>query len=328
MKYFINKIINNKLLTISEAETAMDMIFHEGSSRAQIAGFLTAIHTRGETRDELIGFVRSLLKSIKPIHYQDILLDTCGTGGDGANTFNISTAAALLLSSAGIKVAKHGGKAVSSLSGSADVLNALDIPRANTAERACKQLNENNFTFLFAPTFNPQFAKISELRSVLGVRTSFNLIGPLLNPAGVQRQIVGVYSKQLLKPVAEVLHYFGKEEVMVVHSEDGLDEFSIKALTRFAHLKSGKISESVFIPSQYSLASIEGKDAQFNADIINKIMSGEMRNQYRDVVILNAAAGFVISGNARTLIEGCNLAAECIDSGLAAHRLMKLRAQS
>lgn len=317
MRYFIQKIMRHEVLTTEEAYQAMQAIFSGSASIAQVSAFLSALHMRGETKAELIGFIDYLLQySEKSLVSDPYIIDLCGTGGDGTHTFNISTAAALLLAKADIKVAKHGGGAVSSLTGSADVARELGMMICHNQQQVQQCLSQNNFAFLLASSFNPLFKKISELRRELGVRTVFNLLGPLLNPLRIKRQVLGVYHQDLLQPTAEVLQHYGAEEVMVVHAEDGMDELSVTAETRIAHLRDKEIKFYQISPEElgferHSLSELKGGDAKENAKIITAIFAGE-RGARRDVVILNAAAGFVVANKANSLQEGVALAEELI----------------
>lgn len=331
MRNLLKQVVSGSTLTAIEAEKAMQLICADDVSSVQVAALLAAMHTRGETQAELLGFVVYLRKQSTLIsdHVSGLVLDTCGTGGDYANTFNISTAAALLIASLGVKVAKHGGRSVSGTCGSANVLQALGICAEERADSVKHTLAEVGFVFLHAPVFNVALQKISTLRQCLGIRTCFNIIGPLLNPLLVQHQIVGVYSKQLLQPMAELLLQLGVVEAMVVHSRDRLDELSIRAVTDVAHVKNGAISYYHVDPKSlgfnYTLdTNLKGGDGNTNARIIEQVF---LNNEaaHRDVVILNAAAGLVVAGVVESFSNGVELARLNIENGLAHAYLANLK---
>lgn len=329
MQKFLNMVSQGKTLTTSEAYTAMEIICSNSASQIKIAAFLSIIHTRKETEDELLGFISYLRKQLIPvISEHKLIIDTCGTGGDHNNTFNISTAAALLVASIGIKVAKHGGRSVSSACGSADVLEALNIPTESNPQSASEALTKNGFIFLLASNFNHAYQKIRPLRSELGIRTCFNLMGPLLNPLAVKRQVIGVYAKNLLRPLANILQQLGSEEIILLHAHDNLDELSIAAPTDIVHLKQGKINEYTVYPETYGipkskLSELKGGDAATNASIIKDIFKGK-KGAPRDSVILNAAAALIVAGAANSFEEGVKLANETIDSKRALYFLDEL----
>lgn len=331
MKAVLERILQGQKLSVKEAEVAMEEACSLHVPQEQVAAFLSAICMRGESRDELIGFISYLRKHSLVIDTGDMtVIDTCGTGGDNSNTFNISTASALLVASYGVKVAKHGGRAVSSRCGSAEVLEALGIDTQHDEISASLALRKVGFVFLLASQFNQIFAKMKTLRKTLGIRTCFNLVGPLLNPANVKRQVLGVNNKNLLITVAEILQQLGSEEVMVIHSQDGLDEFSLGAPTDVAYLKDGNIHSYSIHPEelrfkQVPLKCLKGGDANTNATIIRGILSGSIKNHYRDVVILNAAAAFVVAGCASTIKEGVEIANHCIDKSLSRDFLYQLQ---
>lgn len=331
MKTFLEIVSRGRGLTTAEAETAMELICTHGTPPEQIAAFLAIIHTRGESFEELLGFMLYLRQQAKHIDAADMLImDTCGTGGDHSGSFNISTAAALLLASHGVKVAKHGGKSITSQCGSADVMDKLGIQTQTDPKIALKTLKEVGFVFLLASHFNHAFSYIRQLRQVLGIRTCFNILGPLLNPTKVKRQVLGVYCKHLLMPMAKLLQQLGSEEAMVIHSHDGLDEFSLHSFTDVAHLKDGKINCYTISPAAFDLKpaskqSLQGGDATMNAEIITRVFSGTLTNQYRDIVVLNAAAGFVVANAANSFQEGIDIANHCIDTGKAIHFLHQLQ---
>lgn len=329
MKSLLEKISRGKTLTSEESYSAMQSICSMQNENAKIAAFLAILHSRGETTAEILGFIKYIREQSIHVNLNDSsVIDVCGTGGDHAGSFNISTTTALLLASAGVKIAKHGGRSVSSQCGFIDVVEALDLPICNKPIDVVTQITEHKIAFISASIFNPVFKKISALRKELGIRTVFNLLGPLVNPVDVKRQVIGVYDKKLLQPVAEILIQLNCSEAMIVHSFDGLDEISISAPTNILHLKDGVFEQFTITPeecglSRGSLESIKGGNAAENAIIVQQIFCGQ-QGPRRDVVLLNAAAGFVVAGKAHTLSEGVVLAKEIIDSGQAEYFLKKL----
>ncbi|MEO8401625.1 MAG: anthranilate phosphoribosyltransferase [Gammaproteobacteria bacterium] len=329
MKLLLEKISRGRTLTSEESYSAMQFICSTQNENAKIAAFLAILHNRGETKDEILGFIKYIREQSLRVNLNDAsVIDVCGTGGDHAGSFNISTTAALLLASAGVKVAKHGGRSVSSQCGFLDVVEALDLPLCNTPIDVATQINQHQIAFISAGIFNPVFKKISALRKELGIRTVFNLLGPLVSPVDVKRQVIGVYDKKLLQPVAEILMQLNCSEAMIIHSFDGLDEISISAPTNILHLRGGMIEQFTITPEQCglsrgSLDSIKGGNAAENAVIIQQIFCGQ-QGPRRDVVVLNAAAGFVVAGKTNSINEGVLLANEIIDSGQAEYFLKKL----
>lgn len=288
----------------------------------QQSAILALFSSRGETIEELIGALRYLLEQAKEFNYPNEIIDIVGTGGDGAKTFNISTAASIVIASCGIKVAKHGGRSVTSASGSVDVLEELRIPIYIETDQICSSLDRNNFAILLAPVFNPFFKSFGTLRKELGIPTLLNILGPIANPMRPERQVIGVYRKDLVNKIAQVLQQTGSKHAMVVYSLDGLDELSISAPTYIAELKEGTIYEYQITPEvvglkRASVKEIEGGSPKENAKIIIEILSGEQTGAPLDVVIMNAAAGLVVGGCVDNLIEGINVAREVIISGQA-----------
>lgn len=308
-------------LSADQAEAAFEQIMSGEIDPVQLSAFLMAMRVRGETVDEIIGGARVLRNRALTLNAPANAVDTCGTGGDGIGTYNISTAAAIVTAAAGSVVAKHGNRSVSSKSGSADVLKALganfDIEVADHEE----SLEKFGFTFMFAPSHHHAMKHVAPVRSALKLRTIFNLIGPLSNPAKTKHQILGVYDKRWLRPMAEVLQALGSDHVWVVHGEDGLDELTVTGKTLVAELKGGKITEFEVLPSDAgiplsSLESLRGGEAEENAQAITKLLNGEA-SSYRDVVVLNSAAALVVSGVAVDLADGAERAAAAIDSAKA-----------
>ena len=298
MKKFIEKLKNNQNLSFNESKTAFEVLMQGMASEEEIFDFLTLLSAKGEVSDEIAGGVYVLRNKSKRVNVKDCV-DTCGTGGDGMNTLNISTAAALLLASMGIKVAKHGNKAVSSKCGSGDVLEALNIKIDLGPKDIEKQIDKNNFGFMFAPNYHSAMRFVGPTRKKIGKRTIFNMIGPLSNPAFVDRQVVGVYDKKLLKIFAEALINLDIKFAWIVNSEDGLDEISPYTKTNVVQLKNGKISEIIIDPIELNIGAnkfedLLGDDAKFNANKMIDIFKGE-DNDFSKAVCLNAAAGLIVN---------------------------------
>ena len=303
----------------------------------QIAAFLGAIAARGETVDELTGFVRGMreLASVIPLTEAERkrLVDTCGTGGDGAGTFNISTGAAMIAAAAGAWVAKHGNRSITSRCGSADVLEALGVPIDLGPQQAADCLRATGFVFMYAPKWHPAMARVKDARKALGFRTIFNLAGPLTNPAGAQAQVMGVYSRDRVALVAETMTRLGVQHAFVVHGCDGLDEITTTGDTDIATVNAGVDCPAVrhFHPRDVDLplacpADLEGGSAKDNATILEAIFRGEDTGARRDIVLLNASAALVAAGMAANLNEGLQLGREAILNGAAPALLQKLRA--
>ena len=321
-----------KGLDLSEGQMTevMEQIAAGTATPAQIGSFLTALRMKGETVDEITGAVRVLRQRLRPIATADEhTIDTCGTGGDEAMTFNISTAAAFVAAGCGIKVAKHGNRSVSSRSGSADVLKALGVnieAEANLVEECIEQVG---IGFLFAPLLHGAMKYATPVRREIGIRTIFNMLGPLSNPAGTKYQLIGVYDDLLTDIFAKVLARLGTKHALVVHGEDGLDEITLTTRTKVTELKDGSIRTYHIEPEQFGFSrcssmELKGGSAEQNAEIILDILTGK-RGPKRDVVVLNAAAAIVVGGRASTLAEGIKAAEESIDSGRALEKLQALR---
>ncbi len=304
----------------------MDALMTGGATDAQAGAFLTALKLRGETVDELVGFATAMrARAVLVRPKRRPLLDTCGTGGDGSGTFNISTTVAFIAAGAGAAVAKHGNRAVSSRSGSADVLEALGVKTDVGARLAAECVDVAGVGFLFAPKHHPSFARMVPIRRQLDTRTAFNLLGPLSNPAGAKRQLLGVWSPDLVRPLAEALKALGSEDAMVVSSRDGLDEISLSAPTVIARLSKGRIVVSELKPQRLglrarTLKSLAGGDAKKNARITLAVLRGE-KGPAREVCVLNAAAALMVAGLARDWADGLAMAAASIDTGRAAASL-------
>ena len=298
MNQFIKKINNKENLTFDESKAAFELLMEGKASDQQIFDFLTLLSAKGEASDEIAGGVYVLREKSKRVNISDCV-DTCGTGGDGMNTLNISTASALLLASMGIKVAKHGNKAVSSKCGSGDVLEVLNIKIDLEPKDIENQINKNNFGFMFAPNYHSAMRFVGPTRKKIGKRTIFNMIGPLSSPALVKRQVVGVFDKKLLKIFANALNNLDTKFAWIVNSEDGLDEISPYAKTNIVQLKDRKISEFVIDPKELNVnadkfENLVGDDAKFNADKMINIFKGE-DNDFSKAVCLNAAAGLIVN---------------------------------
>jgi anthranilate phosphoribosyltransferase len=298
MKRFLEKLKNKQDLSFDESKIAFELLMLGKASDDEIFDFLTLLSAKGEVSDEIAGGVYVLREKSKRVNVKDCV-DTCGTGGDGMNTLNISTASALLLASMGVKVAKHGNKAVSSKCGSGDVLEALNIKIDSEPKDIEEQINKNNFGFMFAPNYHSAMRFVGPTRKKIGKRTIFNMIGPLSNPALVERQVVGVYNKRLLKIFAEALKNLNIKFAWIVNSDDGLDEISPYAKTNVVQLKDGKISEITIDPKELNIGAnkfkdLLGDDAKFNANKMVDIFKGE-DNDFSKAVCLNTAAGLIVA---------------------------------
>ncbi len=330
----ISKISKHQDLSQQEAEAAMDEIMTGAATQAQIGGYLMALRMKGETIDEITGSARSMRRAANhpPVNVPGIV-DTCGTGGDSAGTFNISTTVAFVVAGAGLPVAKHGNRSVSSKSGSADVLNALGVNLNLTSEQAGECVNQVGIGFLFALHFHPAMKYAIGPRRELGVRTIFNILGPLTNPAGARRQLMGVYAPELTEPLANVLCQLGGEAAFVVHGDGGLDELTVTGPNRVSELRDGQVRTYTLDPQSLGFSPCKpedllGGDPQHNAEITRGILTGKVDSAKRDVVLLNAAAGIVAGGKAKDLHEGIDIAARSIDSGAALAKLDALVAHS
>ncbi len=322
-------VLAGRMLNRVQARGAMNALIDGEVTDAQAGAFLAALRMRGETVSELVGFSAALrARAVRVSPSRQPLLDTCGTGGDGAGTFNISTTVAFIAAGAGAAVAKHGNRAVSSRSGSADVLEALGVKVAVSPKLAAKCVDEAGVGFLFAPCYHPGVARVASVRRQLGVRTAFNLLGPLANPARAKRQLLGVYSTSLVRPLAETLKALGSVEAMVVASRDGLDEIALSAATVIARLRGGRITVSEITPRALGLRgrplkALSGGSAKENALITRSVLNG-VKGAPREVCLLNAAAALMVAGLAENWKEGLALAAASIDSGRAAAALARL----
>lgn len=324
----LTKLISGVDLTRDEAFGAMTTIMKGEATPAQIGGTVIALRMKGETVDEITGFAEAMraFSNHVPTENQD-LLDTCGTGGSGIHKFNISTVSAIIAAAAGVRVAKHGNRAMSGKAGSADVLEALGVNINLTAEQAAQCLERTGICFMFAQLYHPALKHAALPRRELGVRTIFNMLGPLANPANADRQLIGLYDRTRTATVAEVLSRLGLKKAMVVGSHDGLDEISISAPTQVSELRDGEVVTYDITPellglSTISLSEVQGGDAGENAEIIRRVLRGE-KSAYREVVLANAGACIYVAGRADTLPDGVRIAAETIDSGHAANKLQQ-----
>ncbi len=334
IQHALGKLSRRLDLTEQEAESAMDEIMTGGATSAQIGGYLMALRFKGETVDEITGSARSMRRAANypPVNVAG-LIDTCGTGGDGANTFNISTTVAFVVAGAGLPVAKHGNRSVSSKSGSADVLGALGVNLNMTPEQVGACIDAIGIGFLFAPAFHPAMKHAIGPRRELAVRTLFNVLGPLTNPAGARRQLMGVYAPELTEPLALVLSQLGGETAFVVHGDGGLDELTVSGPNRVSELRDGQVTTYTLDPREYGFApctadDLMGGDPQHNAAITRGILDGTLRGAPRSVVILNAAAGIIVGGRATNFPDAIRLAEDSIDSGAALVKLDALIAYS
>ena len=328
MKHFIEKIKNNENLSFEESKAAFNLLMEGKVNEQDIFDFLTFLSVKGETSDEIAGGVYVLRDKSKRVNIGNCV-DTCGTGGDGMNTLNISTASALLLASMGIKVAKHGNKAVSSKCGSGDVLEALNININLEPKDIETQINENNFGFMFAPNYHSAMRFVGPTRKKIGKRTIFNMIGPLSSPALVKRQVVGVFEKKLLKIFANALNNLDIKFAWIVNSEDGLDEISPYTKTNVVQLKDNKISEFTIDPRELNIKAdrfenLVGDDAKFNADKLVNIFKGE-DNDFSKAVCLNAAAGLIVNETHQTFADAYNNTREHILSNKVIKHLKKIQ---
>ena len=328
MKIYIDKLRNNQDLSFDESKNAFEILMDGKASDDEIFDFLTLLSAKGEVSDEIAGGVYVLRNKSKRVNVNDCI-DTCGTGGDGMNTLNISTASALLLSSMGIKVAKHGNKAVSSKCGSGDVLEALNIKIDLEPHDIEEQIKRNNFGFMFAPNYHSAMRFVGPIRKKIGKRTIFNMIGPLSSPALVDRQVVGVFDKKLLKIFASALNNLNIKFAWIVNSEDGLDEISPYSKTNVVQLKNGKISEILIDPIKLNINANEfkdllGDDAKFNANKMLDIFKGE-DNDFSKAVCLNAAAGLIVSEKHTVFIDAYNEARTHILSGKTYNNLREIQ---
>ncbi|HMG98055.1 MAG TPA: anthranilate phosphoribosyltransferase [Gaiellales bacterium] len=327
----IDRLLAGDALSAGDTEAAVGLVMRGEADPAQIAGLLVALRAKGETVDELVGAARAMRAHVVAVRpSRDDLVDTAGTGGDGSGTFNISTTAALVAAACGCAVAKHGNRAASSRSGSADMLEALGVPIALSPEQAAEMIDRYGFGYLHAPAHHPAMRHAGPVRRSLGVRTVFNLLGPLTNPAGARRQLIGVYARQWVEPMAHALAQLGCEYGMVVHGEPGIDELSPCGATTMATVRDGAVTLSELDARELgvklcTLADLAGGDPQRNAEISLAVLAGEP-GPAADATALNAAATLLVAGRAADLGEGLAAAREALRSGAAMAKLSALRA--
>ncbi len=329
----LQKVIDGHDLTRDEARDVMGSVMEGEATQAQIGGFLVALRLKGETADEIAGCAEAMRAHVLEVRpARDDLVDTAGTGGDGQRTINISTAAALVAAAAGSAVAKHGNRAVSSASGSADVLEALGFSLEQEPERIARSIDELGFGFLFAPSHHPAMRHAASVRRELGTRTVFNVLGPLTNPAGARAQIVGVYSPQLVRTIAEVLARLGSRRAFVVHGAAGIDELSPAGANLVCEVVDGEVHEREIDPLEMGVprcdpGDLRGGTPEENAQVIREVFAGR-DGAARDAILLNAAGAIAAGGHAKDLAEGLALAREAVTSGAAGERLEALAAFS
>jgi len=329
---FLEKAASGSPLSGEEMRAAMALLLDGAVSEIETAGFLMALRARGETVTEIAAAAAAMRTKALRVDAPDSVVDTCGTGGDGAGTFNISTAAALVAAGAGARVAKHGNKAASSLSGSAEVLEALGVKIDIAPELISRAIREAHVGFMFAALHHRAVANVATVRKSLGVRTLFNLLGPLANPAGARRQLMGVFSDALVEPLAHALLQLGAVRAWVVHGEDGLDELTTTGKSFVAEVIDGSVRSFTVRPADAGLpeappAALKGGDPRENAAALKRLLAGE-RSAYRDIVVFNAAAALIVADRAHNLKEGAEMAAASIDEGRAKQALEKLVAIS
>jgi anthranilate phosphoribosyltransferase len=340
----LRRLVDGRDLSRIEAAAAMDAIMSGAATHAQIAAFLTALRMKGETVEELIGFAQVMRQKVVRIRTRgdevaaltgtdrEMLIDTCGTGGDATGTFNVSTATAFVVAGAGLRVAKHGNRSVSSLCGSADVVEALGINLELTPQQVGRCIDEVGLGFLYAPLLHTAMKHVMPARREMGIRTVFNILGPLTNPAGANAQIIGVYAAALTEPLAHVLAELGTVRAFVVHGADSLDEISNTGESQVSEVREGRVQTFTVRPEDFgmpraSIADLRGGDREQNAQIIRSLLEGEPGPR-RDIVLMNAAAALVAGGRARDLKDGVGLAARSIDDGAARGKLQALVALS
>jgi anthranilate phosphoribosyltransferase len=331
MKEFISKVVEGRDLSEEEAEQAMRLIMSGEATPAQIGSFLTALRMKGETIEEIASFARVMRQFAARINprVEGRLVDTCGTGGDRVKTFNISTIAAFVVAGAGVAIAKHGNRSVTSKAGSADLLEALGVNLNLTPEQVEKIIESIGIGFMFAPAFHGAMKHAIGPRKEIGIRTVFNVLGPLTNPAGAQAQVLGVFDASLVEPIAKVLSRLGVEHALVVHGLEGMDEISTCGETLVAELRNGKIETYTLSPEDFGIEraspeQLAGRDAQGNATIARALLEKKEKGARRDIVVLNAAAGIYVGGKAKSIDSAVGLAEESIDSGRAYEKLLAL----
>lgn len=326
-KSYIAKVASGAPLSFDEAREAFDIMMSGDATPSQIGGFLMALRVRGETVEEISGAVTTMRDKMLPVSAPDDAVDIVGTGGDASGSYNVSTCSAFIVAGAGVPVAKHGNRALSSRSGAADTLAALGINIELTPQGIADCIQEAGLGFMFAPAHHSAMRHVGPSRVELGTRTIFNLLGPLSNPAGVRRQLIGVFSPEWVAPIANVLKQLGTEAAWVVHGA-GLDEMTTAGTTQVAALEDGEIRHFELTPEDVGLkrvtmADLKGGEAAYNAEALKAVLEGE-KNAYRDICLLNSGAALVVAGRAKTLKDGITLAAESLDQGHALATLKQL----
>ncbi|EGP07555.1 anthranilate phosphoribosyltransferase [Bradyrhizobiaceae bacterium SG-6C] len=332
LKAIIGKVATGAALTRDEAASAFDRVMSGEATPSQMGALLMGLRVRGETVDEITGAVSAMRSKMLTVKAPADAVDIVGTGGDGSGSVNVSTCASFILAGTGVPVAKHGNRALSSKSGAADALAALGVNINIAPEGVGRCIAEAGIGFMFAPTHHPAMKNVGPTRVELATRTIFNLLGPLSNPAGVKRQMVGVFSKHWVQPLAQVLKNLGAESVWVVHGSDGLDEITLTGPTHVAALENGNIRTFDVTPEDAGLprataAELKGGDAQANANALREVLDGK-QNAYRNVALINAAAALVVAGKAKDLKEGVALGTKALNTGAATDRLTRLVAVS
>lgn len=328
IKEAIAALVSGRSLTTEEASSVMEEIMRGEATPAQFGAFVTALRLKGETVEEIIGLARTMRAKAIPVNVSGLVVDTCGTGGDGSFSFNISTAAAFVAAGAGLKVAKHGNRAMSSHCGSADVLEALGIKIDLNAAQVERCLEEVGIGFMFAPLFHPAMKNAAAPRREIGIRTVFNILGPLTNPAGAQAQVLGVAEKSLVEKLALALRGLGSRHALVVHGEDGIDEITVTGETQVCELKDGSLKSYPITPEEFGfsrakLSDLRGGTAAENADLFCSVLRGTSGPKL-NAVLMNAGAVLLVGNRAGTLKEGIALARKTVDNGLALAKLEHL----
>ena len=327
---YLGKLMAENDLTVTEMEDAMSAIMEGRVPSCQLAGFLVALRLKGETIGEITGAAKTMRNKAAEITFSGELIDTCGTGGDGSNSFNISTTTAIMLAGGGFNVAKHGNRSVSSKSGSADVLESLGINLNLKPAEVEKCLQETGMGFLFAPVFHKAMKHAVKPRKELGLRTIFNILGPLTNPARADYQVLGVYDPDLVRPMCEVLKNLGLKSAIVVHGAGGLDEFSLQGKNKVAHLENGQIKEYYLTPKdaglkKAGLEAIKGGGPQKNKEIMLNILEGKETGPKAEIVLLNTAAGLIVHGEANNWKQAVKLAKDIMASGSPREKITELK---
>lgn len=325
IREMLEKVIKGERLNKFESKLFMEKIIKGEMKDSQIASVITVLKMRGEDKEEILGFVEAMRNNSNKLHLEDYTIDTCGTGGDGKGTFNISTLVSVISAAAGVKVAKHGNRSVSSKSGSADILSELGYNIELEKKDAERSIREKDFAFIYAPKYNQSMKNVSGVRKELGIRTVFNLMGPLIHPGDIKGQMVGVYDPKITKLYAEVLKSCGRERAIVVHGNEGLDEISISTTTTVSELRDGEIKDYILDPREYGFKyypeeSIAGGTPKENMKIMFDILNGE-KGARRDIIVLNSAAALYVGKAVDDYKSGIELAEEILDSGKALKKL-------